>query len=82
MVVERRHAEDAFSAQLVGAHLQDHGSGLDDEEDDEAEPDDRGEGGTKIVPRRPGEFLCSSCFLVLPRNQLADVAKLLCRDCV
>ena len=57
-------------------------AGLEDEEDEEAEPDDRGEGGTKIVPRRPGEFLCSSCFLVLPRNQLADEAQMLCRDCV
>jgi uncharacterized protein DUF4193 len=58
---------------------------IDDEEEDleEEEPDldDRGEGPTKIVPRRPGEFLCSSCFLVLPRNQLADEAKMLCRDC-
>jgi Domain of unknown function (DUF4193) len=33
------------------------------------------------VPRRPGEFLCSSCFLVLPRNQLADKERMLCRDC-
>ena len=58
---------------------------IDDEEEEleEEEPDldDRGEGPTKIVPRRPGEFLCSSCFLVLPRNQLADEAKMLCRDC-
>jgi hypothetical protein len=57
-------------------------AGLEDEDDEEAEPDDRGEGGTKIVPRKPGEFLCTSCFLVLPRNQLADEAQMLCRDCV
>jgi hypothetical protein len=51
-------------------------------EEEEVEIDDRsGEGPTKILPRRPGEFLCSSCFLVLPRNQLVDEARMLCRDC-
>ena len=58
---------------------------LEDEEEDvdedEADVDERGEVPTKIVPRRPGEFLCSSCFLVLPRNQLADEKRMLCRDC-
>lgn len=56
---------------------------LDDEEDEDEdfEVDDRGEGSTRIVPRRPGEFLCSSCFLVLPRHQLADEKRMLCRDC-
>lgn len=58
---------------------------LEDEEEEveEEEPDvdERGEVPTKIVPRRPGEFLCSSCFLVLPRNQLADEKRMLCRDC-
>jgi len=56
----------------------------DEEELEEEEPDtdERGDGQTKIVPRRPGEFLCSSCFLVLPRNQLADEERMLCRDCV
>jgi len=50
-------------------------------EEEETEVDERGEVPTKIVPRRPGEFLCSSCFLVLPRNQLADEKRMLCRDC-
>ena len=51
-------------------------------EEEEVELDDRsGEGPTKIMPRRPGEFLCSSCFLVLPRNQLVDEERMLCRDC-
>jgi hypothetical protein len=57
----------------------------DDEEevdDEDADAEDRGEGPTRIVPRRPGEFLCSSCFLVLPRHQLADEERMLCRDCV
>jgi hypothetical protein len=57
-----------------------------DEDEDEVDdydevPDERGDGTTKIVPRRPGEFLCQSCFLVLPKNQLADPVKMLCRDC-
>ena len=50
-------------------------------EDEEGDVDERGEGTTRIVPRRPGEFLCSSCFLVLPRHQLADEERMLCRDC-
>ena len=54
----------------------------DEIEEEEGDADDRGEGPTRIVPRRPGEFLCSSCFLVLPRNQLADEERMLCRDCV
>jgi hypothetical protein len=50
-------------------------------EDEEPESDDRADGPARIVPRRPGEFLCSSCFLVLPRNQLQDEERMLCRDC-
>jgi len=50
-------------------------------EEEEPESDDRADGPARIVPRRPGEFLCSSCFLVLPRNQLADEERMLCRDC-
>jgi Domain of unknown function (DUF4193) len=62
----------------AGATLEDDEEEL---EEDEPEVDDRGEVSTKIVPRRPGEFLCSSCFLVLPHNQLADEERMLCRDC-
>jgi hypothetical protein len=50
-------------------------------EEEEVDVDERGEGPARIVPRRPGEFLCKSCFLVLPRNQLADEARMFCRDC-
>jgi hypothetical protein len=50
-------------------------------EEEEIEIDERGEGPARIQPRRPGEFLCTSCFLVLPRNQLADEKRMLCRDC-
>ncbi len=57
---------------------------LEDDEDELEEEDDADalvDGPTKIVPRRPGEFVCSSCFLVLPRHQLADEKRMLCRDC-
>jgi hypothetical protein len=53
----------------------------DELEDDEMDIDERGDTSVRIAPRRPGEFLCSSCFLVLPRSQLADTEKMLCRDC-
>ncbi len=79
---EELHPDDVEEALDVVLRERTAAAGLEDEEDEEAEPDDRGEGGTKIMPRRPGEFLCSSCFLVLPRNQLADEARMLCRDCV
>ncbi len=53
-----------------------------EEDEEEAEPDDRGEGGDRIQPRRPGEFVCQSCFLVKHPSQLADPTRMFCRDCV
>jgi hypothetical protein len=50
-------------------------------EDEELEPDDRGEGTARVVPRRDDEFLCRSCFLVKPLSQLARGETDLCRDC-
>ena len=64
----------------ASATLEDDEEELEDEEDED-EPDEPGEGGTKIVPRRENEFLCRSCFLVLPRHQLADETRMICRDC-
>ena len=53
-----------------------------DEEPDDAEDDtQRGDGDTKIKPRGADEFLCTSCFLVLPLSQLAAGEKDRCRDC-
>jgi hypothetical protein len=52
-----------------------------DLEDDEPDPDDRGEGTGRVVPRQADEFLCRSCFLVKPLSQLARGEKDLCRDC-
>ena len=56
-----------------------------EEDDEETEPTDAaaraGESG-KIAPRRPGEFVCQSCFLVKSPAQLADAKAQLCVDCV
>lgn len=56
-----------------------------EEDDEESEPTDAedraGETG-KIAPRRPGEFVCQSCFLVKSPSQLADAGSQLCVDCV
>jgi hypothetical protein len=54
----------------------------DDDEDEVADTDDRTEGSTKVVPKRPGEFVCQSCFLVKHPSQLADADRMFCRDCV
>jgi hypothetical protein len=50
-------------------------------EDEEVDVDDRGDGSTRIVPRRADEFLCQSCFLVLPLRRLADKDRQYCDDC-
>lgn len=54
----------------------------DDDDDETPDLDDRGEGASVVIPRRPDEFVCQSCFLVKHVSQVADVAKQLCRDCV
>jgi Domain of unknown function (DUF4193) len=56
----------------------------DDEEDleeEEADGDALADGPTRIVPRRPDEFLCQSCFLLLPLRRLADKERQFCDDC-
>jgi Domain of unknown function (DUF4193) len=77
---EELHPDDVEEALDVVLRERTAKVGLEDDDEEEDEVDDRGD-GTKIVPRRPGEFLCSSCFLVLPRNQLADEKNSLCHDC-
>lgn len=54
----------------------------DEDDEEELEVDDRGDPVDRIQPRRPGEFVCQSCFLVKHPGQLADPVKLLCLDCV
>ena len=50
-------------------------------EEEEVDGDDRADGPTRIVPRRPDEFLCQSCFLLLPLRRLADPQRQYCDDC-
>lgn len=52
------------------------------EDEESPEPEDRGEGNERVLPKQSDEFVCSSCFLVKNTNQLADKKKGLCRDCV
>ncbi len=53
-----------------------------DEEDEVPDIEDRAEGPAKVLPKRPGEFVCQSCFLVKHPSQLADPERMFCRDCV
>ena len=53
-----------------------------DEDEEQPEPEDRSEGAGAVVPKRPDEFVCQSCFLVKHPSQLADPKNQLCRDCV
>ncbi len=78
---EELHPDDVEEALDVVLRERTAKTGL-EEDDEDDEPADLGESGTKIVPRRPGEFVCSSCFLVFPRHMLADEKASLCRDCV
>ena len=54
-----------------------------EEEDDEEapEPEDRTEGGGRVLPKQTDEFLCQSCFLVKKMTQLADSGSMICLDC-
>ncbi|MHB1502948.1 MAG: DUF4193 family protein [Acidimicrobiales bacterium] len=51
-------------------------------DDEPVEPEDRSEMTERVLPKQPGEFVCTSCFLVKHASQLADPVKGLCRDCV
>jgi hypothetical protein len=78
---EELHPDDVEEALDVVLRERTVAQGLEEDEEEDDEPDERGETGTKIVPRRENEFLCKSCFLVLPRHQLADEKRMICRDC-
>lgn len=54
----------------------------DEDEVAQAETEDRTDGAGRIQPRKPGEFVCQSCFLVKHPSQLADPDAMLCADCV
>lgn len=53
-----------------------------DEDEEDTDIDERAEPGSRIPPKRPGEFVCRSCFLVKHPSQLADNDRVLCADCV
>jgi hypothetical protein len=58
----------------------------DDEEDEEAlvnlgRDDARESLSTKVLPVQDNEFICTRCYLVKHRSQLADRRRVLCRDC-
>ena len=78
---EELHPDDVEEALDVVLRERTAAAGLEGDDEDDDEPDEPGETGTKIVPRRENEFLCKSCFLVLPRHQLADEKRMICRDC-
>ena len=39
-----------------------------DEDEEEAEPEERGEAGDRLQPKRADEQLCPSCFLLVRRT--------------
>jgi hypothetical protein len=53
-----------------------------DDEDETPDAEERGDTSIKVLPKRPGEFVCESCFLLKHPSQLADADRMLCRDCV
>ena len=56
--------------------------GEEEDEDEVPDTEDRAEPSVKVLPKRPDEFVCQSCFLVKHPSQLADPVRQLCRDCV
>jgi Domain of unknown function (DUF4193) len=82
---EELHPDDVEEPLDVLLHEKTSSDRLEEEatelEDDELEPDERGEATGRVVPRRDDEFLCRSCFLVKPLSQLARGETDLCRDC-
>ncbi len=53
-----------------------------EEVDEVSDTEDRSDASVKVLPKRPDEFVCQSCFLVKHPSQLADPKSQLCRDCV
>ena len=53
-----------------------------DDDDRVGEVDPTAELVEAILPKQDDEFRCSSCRLLKKTSQLADEAKMLCRDCV
>jgi Domain of unknown function (DUF4193) len=52
------------------------------DDDDTPDSGDPSDSASVVIPKRPDEFVCQSCFLVKHPSQLADKQATLCRDCV
>ena len=85
--VDDAAADDADEALPVAVVVADPAGG------DEAEPDDFEDDGPALIvvaereeddvlAKRPGEFICTRCYLVKNNTQLANRSKKICRDCV
>ncbi|MGZ4737120.1 MAG: DUF4193 family protein [Acidimicrobiia bacterium] len=82
---EELHPDDVEEPLDVLLHERTTSDRLDEDatdlEDEDLEPDEKGDVSARVIPRRDDEFLCRSCFLVKPLSQLARGEKDLCRDC-
>jgi len=82
---EELHPDDVEEPLDVLLHERTKADRLEEEatelEDEDLEPDEKGDVSARVVPRQADEFLCRSCFLVKPLSQLARGEKDLCRDC-
>jgi len=85
--VDDAAADDADEALPVAVVVADPAGG------DETEPDDFEDDGPALIvvaereeddvlAKRPGEFICTRCYLVKNNTLLANRSKKICRDCV
>ncbi len=89
MAAEEEDEETQVEASLeeLIAKKADRPAVADDEDDEEAllgalgRDEARESLTTKVLPVQANEFVCTSCYLVKHRSQLADRRRMLCRDC-
>ena len=87
VLAEDGDAEQTSWEELLAQRAAKHGAEDGDEVSDLMSLADEPVPVVESAPRRPsgvrerGEFMCRSCHLVKPRTQLADEARVLCRDC-
>jgi hypothetical protein len=55
---------------------------VDDDDDGPIDTETLADPFETILPKQDDEFRCASCRLLKKQSQLADSAKMLCRDCV
>lgn len=83
---EEEDAQVEASLDELIAKKTDRPSPVDEEDDEEAlvglnRDDARESLSTKVLPVQHNEFVCTRCYLVKHRSQLADRRRVLCRDC-